>query len=211
LDGIEERIDARAHLEKELLIKERDVKQGRAHEKMLNEFEMQKQDTMIHNSKCNSSRENTNAGDGKIVEKIKKDNQTLKEENVLLKKEIETFKERVRDLEKKPDEFINYKTGLEYTDPCPLGQAIACTPKLYDAEVLGLHYVQPDVNDTEEILNDAEANESDVPPKEMSNKSKLLKLFVNLDNEIKKLATFNIDLKMDKHRTGLYEDRKGIQ
>ncbi|GJW00521.1 putative reverse transcriptase domain-containing protein [Tanacetum coccineum] len=115
---------------------------------------MRKQDTMIQKSKCSSSKENTNAGDGKIVEKIKKNNQTLKEENALLKKEIETFKERVRDLEKKPDEFINYKT-----------------------------------------------DESDVPPKEMPNESKLLKLFVNLDNEIKKLATFNIDLKMDKHRT----------
>ncbi|GJW03256.1 hypothetical protein Tco_1562112 [Tanacetum coccineum] len=140
------------------------------------------------------------------VEKIKKDNQTLKEENALLKKEIETFKERVQDLEKKPNEFINYKIGLEYTDPCPLGQAIACTPKLYDAEVLGLHYVQPDVNDTEEILNDAEANESDVPPKEMSNKSKLLKLFSMerkvdrtskkneiLQNKIDQLLEVNID------------------
>ncbi|GKF30998.1 hypothetical protein Tco_0100796, partial [Tanacetum coccineum] len=48
------------------------------------------------------------------------------------------------------------------------------------------------------------SEESDVPPKEMPNESKLLKLFVNLDNEIKKLATFNIDLKMDKHRTGDY-------
>nr|GEW42284.1 hypothetical protein [Tanacetum cinerariifolium] len=48
------------------------------------------------------------------------------------------------------------KMGLGYTDPCPLGQAIACHPKLYDAEVLGLHYVKPDVYDTEEILNNAE-------------------------------------------------------
>ncbi|GJY94812.1 hypothetical protein Tco_0511173 [Tanacetum coccineum] len=56
------------------------------------------------------------------------------------------------------------KMGLGYTDPCPLGQAIACHLKLYDAEVLGLHYVQPDVHDTEEILNDAE--ESQVKMKE---------------------------------------------
>nr|GEX10348.1 hypothetical protein [Tanacetum cinerariifolium] len=44
LDGIKERIDVRAHHEKELMLKERDVKQGYEHEK----------------------RENTNAGDGKI-------------------------------------------------------------------------------------------------------------------------------------------------
>ncbi|GJY96787.1 hypothetical protein Tco_0513697, partial [Tanacetum coccineum] len=56
------------------------------------------------------------------------------------------------------------KMGLGYTDPCPLGQAIACHPKLYDSEVLGLHYVKPDVHDTMEILNDAE--ESQVKMKE---------------------------------------------
>ncbi|GJS64622.1 hypothetical protein Tco_0679186 [Tanacetum coccineum] len=66
LDGIEERIDARAHHEKELMIKERDAKEGWEHEKRLNEFEMHKQDTMIHKSKCSRLRENTNAGDGKI-------------------------------------------------------------------------------------------------------------------------------------------------
>ncbi|GJY04242.1 hypothetical protein Tco_0370182 [Tanacetum coccineum] len=152
LNGIENKTDARAYLEKEVLIKERDVKQGWEHEKR---FKMQKHDTMIQTSKCNNSRENTNAGDGKIskdasvidnnvgrdfhdkdnitkvqsennktienvfahdhdqkhaAEKTKTDNKTLKEANVLLKKEIETFKKRVRDLEKKPDEFINYKT-----------------------------------------------------------------------------------------------------
>nr|GEX99453.1 hypothetical protein [Tanacetum cinerariifolium] len=49
-------------------------------------------------------------------------------------------------------------------NPCRLGQAIACHPKLYDAEVHGLHYVQLDVHDTEKILNDAE--ESRVKMKE---------------------------------------------
>ncbi|GKA98900.1 hypothetical protein Tco_0826837 [Tanacetum coccineum] len=116
---------------------------------------------------------------------------------------------------------ITEKIGLGYTDPCPLGQAIAYHPKLYDAEVLGLHYVKPDVHDTVEILNDAEENpstsnvsselsldESDVPPKEMPNEGKLLKLFVKMDNEIKKLVTFNLDFHMDKHRN---VDRQWIQ
>ncbi|GJY04243.1 hypothetical protein Tco_0370183 [Tanacetum coccineum] len=91
--------------------------------------------------------------------------------------------------------------GLGYTDPCPLGQAIAFHPKLYDAEVLSYQCVKPDVHDTEEILNDAEesqvkmkeklfpfnyeninslydiSEESDVPPKEMPNESKFQKLF----------------------------------
>ncbi|GKA81534.1 hypothetical protein Tco_0788226, partial [Tanacetum coccineum] len=236
LNGIDNRINARAHLEKELLLKERDVKQGWEHEKR---FEMQKQDTIIQESKCIISRENTNAGDGKIskdaseidnnvtrdfhdkdnitevqssnnetienvfahdhdqkhaTEKTKTDNKTLKEENVLLNKEIETFMERILVL---------------------LVKLFACHPKLYDAEVLGLHYMQPNVHDTEEILNDAEekllleqeyltdpstsnvsfessSEESDVPPKEMPNESKLLKLFsyVEIKNieEIKRFS-----------------------
>ncbi|GKC49477.1 hypothetical protein Tco_1072222 [Tanacetum coccineum] len=45
-------------------------------------------------------------------------------------------------------------------------QAIACHPKLYDAEVLGLHYVQPDVHDTEKILNDAEESQVKMKEKE---------------------------------------------
>ncbi|GKD52225.1 hypothetical protein Tco_1281201 [Tanacetum coccineum] len=54
---------------------------------------------------------------------------------------------------------ITEKMCLGYTDPCPLGQAIACHPKLYDAKVLGIHYVKPDVHDTVEILNDAEESQ----------------------------------------------------
>ncbi|GJU37103.1 hypothetical protein Tco_1185457 [Tanacetum coccineum] len=140
-----------------------------------------------------------------IVCKMGKSSQTLR----MLTNEQSLYRENKR------------KLGLGYTDPCPLGQAIACHPKLYDAEVLGLHYVKPDVHDTVEILNDAEENpstsnvsselsldESDVPPKEMPNEGKLLKKFVHLDNEIKKLVTFNLDFHMDKHRN---VDRQGIQ
>ncbi|GKA48755.1 hypothetical protein Tco_0741713 [Tanacetum coccineum] len=59
---------------------------------------------------------------------------------------------------------IKWKKGLGYTDPCPLSQAIASHPKLYDAEVLSYQCVKPDVHDTEEILNDAE--ESQIKMKE---------------------------------------------
>ncbi|GKD85760.1 hypothetical protein Tco_1356914 [Tanacetum coccineum] len=95
--------------------------------------------------------------------------------------------------------------GLGYADPCPLGQAIASHPKLYDAEVLGLHYVQPDVHDTEEILNDAEENPSissesesskemsDLPTPKMPKESKLLKMFDKMDEAILALWK-NIDI-----------------
>ncbi|GJY56970.1 hypothetical protein Tco_0456085 [Tanacetum coccineum] len=81
-----------------------------------------------------------------------------------------------------------------------------------EIQILSLHYVKPDVHDTVEILNDAEEklslDESDVPPKEMPNEGKLLKKFVNLDNEIKKLVTFNLDFHMDKHRNEIKEEVK---
>ncbi|GJZ87509.1 hypothetical protein Tco_0659119 [Tanacetum coccineum] len=80
--------------------------------------------------------------------KIGKSSQTLR----MLTNEQSLYRENKR------------KIGLGYTDPCPLGQAIAFHPKLYDAEVLGLHYVKPDVHDSEEILNDAK--ESQVKMKE---------------------------------------------
>ncbi|GKD92138.1 hypothetical protein Tco_1371975 [Tanacetum coccineum] len=52
-----------------------------------------------------------------------------------------------------------WKMGLGYTNPCPLGQAIASHPKLYDAEVLSYQYVKLDVHDIEKILNDVEKSQ----------------------------------------------------
>ncbi|GKE15040.1 hypothetical protein Tco_1422617 [Tanacetum coccineum] len=89
------------------------------------------------------------------------------------------------------------KMCLGYTYPCPLGQAIACHSKLYDAEDLGLHYVKPDVHDTKEILNDAEENPStsnvssesikemsDLPISKMPNEISLSKSSKELQQEL---------------------------
>ncbi|GKA92046.1 hypothetical protein Tco_0813971 [Tanacetum coccineum] len=109
--------------------------------------------------------------------------------------------------------------GLGYADPCPLGQAIASHPKLYDAKVLGLHYVQPDVHDTEEILNDAEENPSissksesskemlNLPTPEMPKESKLLKMFDKMDEAILALQK-NIDITLleDSKRRWIYDN-----
>ncbi|GJR84747.1 hypothetical protein Tco_0155532 [Tanacetum coccineum] len=61
---------------------------------------------------------------------------------------------------------------------------------------------------TSNVSSELSLDELDVPPKEMPNEGKLLKLFVNLENVIKKLVTFNLDFHMDKH---INVDRKGIQ
>ncbi|GJX63190.1 hypothetical protein Tco_0296090 [Tanacetum coccineum] len=57
---------SRAYLEEESQENERANKEKRENEKRMNEFEMLKYETMIQKSKCSSSRENTNAKDGKI-------------------------------------------------------------------------------------------------------------------------------------------------
>ncbi|GJT57292.1 hypothetical protein Tco_0992346 [Tanacetum coccineum] len=78
LDEIEKEIDARAHHEEELRIKERDVKEKKDNEKWVNELEMQKQEKMINarttfdftlsrqQGKRSSPRKNTDAEDGQI-------------------------------------------------------------------------------------------------------------------------------------------------
>ncbi|GKE77124.1 hypothetical protein Tco_1543244, partial [Tanacetum coccineum] len=83
-----------------------------------------------------------------IVCKMGKSSQTLR----MLTNEQSLYQENKR------------KMGLGYTDPCPLGQAIASHPKLYDDEVISYQTVKPDVHDTKEILNDAE--ESQIKMKE---------------------------------------------
>ncbi|GKC09101.1 hypothetical protein Tco_1000711, partial [Tanacetum coccineum] len=113
------------------------------------------------------------------------------------------------------------KMGLGYTDPYPLGQAIACHPKFYDTEKIlndaeesqvkmkekQCQFNYENINSlydmfvpqtklsleqeyfsnpsTSNVSFESSSEESDVPLKEMPNESKLLKLFVNLDNEIK--------------------------
>ncbi|GKD16289.1 hypothetical protein Tco_1205447 [Tanacetum coccineum] len=61
---------------------------------------------------------------------------------------------------------------------------------------------------TSNVSSELSLDEPDVPPKEMPNEGKFLKLFVNLDSEIKKLVTFNIDFHMDKHRNDINEEVK---
>ncbi|GKD46449.1 hypothetical protein Tco_1271094, partial [Tanacetum coccineum] len=96
------------------------------------------------------------------IKKLDQEKNELQDQILKIKNATDFVKKAFKQDE---DKYENkWKMGLGYMDPCPLGQAITCHPKLYDAKVLGLHYVKPDVHDTEEILNDAE--ESQVKMKE---------------------------------------------
>ncbi|GJV46378.1 hypothetical protein Tco_1430914 [Tanacetum coccineum] len=121
-----------------------------------------------------------------------------------------------------------WKKGLGYTDPCPLVQAIACHPKLYDAEVLGLHYVKPDVHDTKEILNNAEdkyfsnapissesessKEMSDLPLLKIPEESRLLKMFDTMGDAITGLHTrINKTLLQDAERRWLSDSQNYLK
>ncbi|GJS59873.1 hypothetical protein Tco_0654657 [Tanacetum coccineum] len=111
------------------------------------------------------------------------------------------------------------KTGLGYENLERLKKAIEAQPKMYDGEKLESTKLKVDLPNYEETLKDAEekipveqtyfsspctynvssesrSEKSDLPLKKMPNESKLLKLFVNLDKEIKELGKLiNISLK----------------
>nr|GFA10310.1 hypothetical protein [Tanacetum cinerariifolium] len=58
------------------------------------------------------------------------------------------------------------------------------------------------------IQREFETEKSGLPPKKMPDESKLLKLFVNLDKEIKQLGKLiNISLQMKKERTVIYDEQ----
>nr|GEU39869.1 hypothetical protein [Tanacetum cinerariifolium] len=158
---------------------------------------MQKQDTMVQKSKCNSSIENTNAGDGNInKDALDIDNNVARDFH-----DIGNITEENKQ-----------KMGFGYTDPCPrdvhdtediLNDAEESQVKmkekqfqvnyeninsLYDTfapqtELFLKHEYFSDPS-TSNVSSESSSEELDVPPKEMPNESKLLKLFVNFDNEI---------------------------
>ncbi|GJY68134.1 hypothetical protein Tco_0471116 [Tanacetum coccineum] len=236
------------------------------HEKTKKDHKMLKEENVLLKKEIEAYKERVrDFNEKQYIKNLEQEKEELQDQVLKIKNATKAFKQdedkyvnNIIQLEPKNKDLENL-VCLGYTDPCPLGQAIVCHPKLYDAEVLGLHYVKPDVHDIVEILNDAKESQvkmkekqfqfnyeninslydtfvpqtelsleqenfsdpstsnvsfelsldkSDVPPKEMPNEGKLLKLFVNLDNEIQKLVTFNLDFHMDKHRN---VDRQGIQ
>ncbi|GJT25387.1 hypothetical protein Tco_0895324 [Tanacetum coccineum] len=92
-------------------------------------------------------------------------NNELEKPKAMLKKELETCKEWVKTLEKKPFQSLNYKEpyeelereipGLGYQNPKHLKKAITEQPKIYDGERLQSTKLIIDSPDSEETLKDA--------------------------------------------------------
>ncbi|GJT81357.1 hypothetical protein Tco_1055699 [Tanacetum coccineum] len=65
---------------------------------------------------------------------------------------------------------------------------------------------------TSNVFSELSSEKSDLPSKKMPNKSKLLKLFVNLDNEIKQLGKLiNISLQREKEIIVIYDEQNKIR
>ncbi|GJU32017.1 hypothetical protein Tco_1175606 [Tanacetum coccineum] len=65
---------------------------------------------------------------------------------------------------------------------------------------------------TSNVSPESSSKKSDLPPKKMPNESQLLKLFVNLDNEIKEFGKrINIHHKMDEDSSFIYDNKAGIR
>ncbi|GJZ53583.1 hypothetical protein Tco_0608468 [Tanacetum coccineum] len=140
-------------------------------------------------------------------------------------------------LGKKPNKVYDphLKAGLGFENSERLKKAIEAQPNMYDGEKLKSNKLKFNLPDYEETLEDIEkkifveqtyflspstsnvsfessSEKSDLPPKKMPNKSKLLKLFVNLDKEIKDLGKLiNINLKMDQDSSFIYDNKVGIK
>ncbi|GJT17968.1 hypothetical protein Tco_0876674 [Tanacetum coccineum] len=62
------------------------------------------------------------------------------------------------------------------------------------------------------VSSESSSEKSDLPPKKMPNESKLLKLFVNLETEIKQLRKLiNISFQREKERTIIYDEQNEIR
>ncbi|GJW87402.1 hypothetical protein Tco_0162742 [Tanacetum coccineum] len=127
--------------------------------------------------------------------------ETLEQEREELQDQVLKIKNATKAFKQDEDKYVNNIIQLEAKNKdlenivCKMGKSsqtlpIACHPKLYDAEVLGLHYVKSDVHDTEEILNDAERSYVEIKNKEeikrFSKESKDSEKFCNDVAEVKK-------------------------
>ncbi|GJU03172.1 hypothetical protein Tco_1113510 [Tanacetum coccineum] len=108
-----------------------------------------------------------------------------------------------------------WKMGLGYTNPCPLGLAIASHPKLYDAEVLSYYLYDTFVPQTElspeqeyfsdpSISSKSESSKemSDLPTPEMTKESKFSKeLQQELTKEVQEMLNIFESMKRKVDRT----------
>ncbi|GKB35225.1 hypothetical protein Tco_0880167 [Tanacetum coccineum] len=108
------------------------------------------------------------------AEKQRKKNFELQRQKALLQRELETCKERVQEFENKPQQPLEI----------PVEQTYFSSPS------------------TSNVSSVSSSEKSYLPSKKMPNESKLLKLFVNLDNELNQLGILiNNIIQREKERT----------
>ncbi|GJV90679.1 hypothetical protein Tco_1538492 [Tanacetum coccineum] len=201
------------------------------HEKMKTDPKTLKEEIVLLKKEIEAYKERVwDFNEKQYIEKLEQEKNELQDQILKIKNATDFVKKAFK---QDKDKYVNNIIQLEaknknlenivclgYTDPCPLGQAITCHPKLYDAEVLGLHYVKPDVHGTEEILNDAEESRNLYDTKEMSDllvlnmpkESRLLQMFDKLGDALSGFYTkINKTLLKDAERRWLSDSQNELR
>ncbi|GKC84839.1 integrase, catalytic region, zinc finger, CCHC-type containing protein [Tanacetum coccineum] len=102
----------------------------------------------------------------------------------------------------------NYKETLEDTEESRLKMK----DEMIQLDYAKLNALYESFPSTSNVSSESSSEKSDLPPKKMPNESKLLKLFVNLEIEIKQLnKLINISLQREKERTVIYDEQNEIR
>nr|GEU54673.1 retrovirus-related Pol polyprotein from transposon TNT 1-94 [Tanacetum cinerariifolium] len=160
------------------------------------------------------------------AEKQRKMNIEPKRQKAFLKRELETCKEWVKEFENKPEQSLDYKEAYEelqnemnvkkeqlFNEKEEIHEEFLKTQdeilKIKKFPVEQTYLSSPS---TPNVSSESSSEKSDLPLKKIPNERKLLKLFVNLDKEIKELRKLiNINLKKDQDKNCHYENRTGIR
>ncbi|GKA78216.1 hypothetical protein Tco_0784753 [Tanacetum coccineum] len=127
-------------------------------------------------------------------------------ESTRLKVDLPDYEETLEDAEKSRLKMKDKTIPLDYAKLNALYESFVPQTKILVEQT---YFSFPC---TSNISFESSSEKSDLPPKKMPNESKLLKLFVNLDKEIKDLEKLiNINLKMDKDITLFYDDQVEIR
>ncbi|GJV41212.1 hypothetical protein Tco_1419652, partial [Tanacetum coccineum] len=173
------------------------------------------------------------------AEKQRKKNIEPQKQKALLQKELKTCKERVKEFENKPEQPLGYKEAYEkleneinFEKEQLFNEKEEIRKKLLktQGETLKIKrdtdlYKKPfkkrenkyleDIVSLEEKLHSQDqivSEKSDLPLEKMPNESKLLKLFVDIDNKLNQLGILiNNNIQREKERTVRYNAQNEIQ
>ncbi|GKC57737.1 hypothetical protein Tco_1085335 [Tanacetum coccineum] len=127
-------------------------------------------------------------------------------ESTRLKVDLPDYEETLEDAEKSRLKMKDKMIPLDYAKLNALYESFVPQTKILVEQT---YFSSPS---TSNVSSESSSEKSDLPSKKMPNESKLLKLFVNLDKEIKALGKhININLQKDRDKIVFYDDQVEIR